>query len=71
MNTVHRQKSNRGFVGLLALLLVFVIIALVVVRTDLFSGVRGDKNALEQGLDAVEKTRELKSLLEKKTGGDE
>lgn len=60
-----KTNFNSGYIGLVMLLISFVIIALIIVRTDLFSGQKGSKNVLEQGTDAINKTKDVKTLLEK------
>jgi len=61
-----------GFIGLLALLISVGIIALIIVRTDLFSPKTLDengnkvesKNILETGFDAIDKAKDVKNLVE-------
>lgn len=69
------QKTNRGFIGLIALLISVAIIALIVVRTDLFQGSTSidedgnevknpDTNMIEGGFNAIDKARDAKNLIE-------
>jgi len=63
-NIEKKIITEGGFIGLLALLISVAVIALIVVRTDLFSGKDGDKSMLEQGTDAVNRANEVKNLIE-------
>ena len=58
------QNTNRGFIGLVALLISVAIIALVIVRTDLFSPNKEKKNIVEIGTDAIDEARGVKILIE-------
>ncbi|MDQ5954966.1 MAG: hypothetical protein QG583_894 [Patescibacteria group bacterium] len=69
------QKMNGGFIGLIALLISVAIIALIVVRTDLFQGStsidedgnevkNSDVNMIEGGFNAIDKARDAKNLIE-------
>ena len=55
---------NRGFVGILVLLLVVAGTIFFIVRTDLFIGQNGGKSMLEQDMDAMQQANELKIKLE-------
>ncbi|MBP9715049.1 MAG: hypothetical protein KBD52_00985 [Candidatus Pacebacteria bacterium] len=68
-------KTNRGFIGLIALLISVAIIALIIVRTDLFGGSTSidedgnevknpDVNMIEGGFNAIDKARDAKNLIE-------
>jgi uncharacterized membrane protein len=69
------KKWNGGFIGLIALLISVAIIALIVVRTDLFGGSTSidengnevknpDVNMIEGGFNAIDKARDVKNLIE-------
>lgn len=57
------MNKQSGFIGLLAILIVFGLIIFIILRTDLFSG-SGGKSMLQQNTDAVNKARDLKNTLE-------
>ena len=67
-------KHKGGYIGLLMLLIGVAIIALVVVRTDLFKGktlnpetgeIENDgKNMLEGGFDAINQAKNAKNIIE-------
>jgi hypothetical protein len=73
---MKNKNLNGGFVGLLMLLIVVAGIIFFIVRTDLFTGGKLDKNAteegtnlegqnmLEQGQSAIQKAKDAKALLE-------
>jgi len=61
------MRNNKGFIGILFLLIAVAVMAIVIVRTDLFSGGKSDKSMIENGLDAVDKAEEAKNLLEQKS----
>lgn len=56
--------KNRGFIGLLMLLIGFAIIAFFIIRTDLFSGQKDGKNMIEQGRDSIKEADNAKKLIE-------
>ncbi len=57
-------NTNKGFIGLIALLISVAIIALIVVRTDLFSPAKEKKSMIEVGTDAIDEARNVKVLIE-------
>ncbi|HTE48376.1 MAG TPA: hypothetical protein VK675_00515 [Candidatus Paceibacterota bacterium] len=57
-------KFNRGFIGLLALLICVAIIAIIIIRSDLFSGQKDGKNTIEGGFDAIDAAKNAKNLIE-------
>jgi len=59
-----KPVQNRGYIGLLLLLLGVALMAMLIVRSDLFSGKKDDKGMLEEDLQAVDKAQEAKNLLE-------
>lgn len=58
------QKMNGGFIGLIALLISVAIIALIIIRTDLFSPAKEKKSMIEVGTDAIDEARNVKVLIE-------
>ena len=60
------KNLHGGYIGLVALLISVVIIALIIVRTDLFTGDKDGKNMIEQGNDAINQTNKVKDMLESK-----
>ncbi len=67
-NRILSGKYNGGFVGLLMLLICVSIIALIIVRTDLFKGFptgqSGNQNTFEHGIDAINAAKNAKNLIE-------
>ena len=61
------KKYSGGFIGLLALLICVAIIAILIVRSDLFSGNKDGKNTIEQGMDAIDAAKNAKNLIEQHT----
>jgi hypothetical protein len=61
---ISNKKYNGGYIGLLMLLIGVAIVALLIVRTDLFSGQKDGKNMIEQGSDAVDEVERVKDLIE-------
>ncbi len=62
-----RILKNGGYVGLLMLLIGVAIVAFLIVRTDLFTGQKGEqdgKNMIEQGQDDINKAKAVKDLVE-------
>lgn len=57
-------NTNKGFIGLIVLLISVAIIALIVVRTDLFSPAKEKKSMIEIGTDAIDEARDAKNLIE-------
>lgn len=55
---------NRGFVGLLALLIGVAIIAFLIIRTDLFSGQKDGKNMIQKNQDYINKAKDVKNIIE-------
>ena len=53
-----------SYIGLIALLVSVAIIALIVVRTDLFSKAKEKKSMIEIGTDAIDEARDVKNLIE-------
>ena len=43
------------------------IIAILMVRSDLFSGMKDGKNTIEQGMDAIDAAKNAKNLIEQHT----
>lgn len=60
----RNNKLNRGFIGLLMLLIGFAIIAFFIIRTDLFGGQKDGKNMIEQGRDSINEADNAKKLIE-------
>lgn len=60
------KTTQRGFIGLLMLLIGVALGLLFMVRSDLFSGKKEQKSTIEQGLDAVDKAKEVKALIEQR-----
>ena len=68
------KKYSRGFIGLVMLLIGVAVIALIIVRTDLFKGktmnletgeVENDgKNIIEEGFDALDSAKNAKNMIE-------
>lgn len=58
------QNTDRGFIGLIALLISVGIIALLIVRTDLFSPNKEDKSMLQISTDAIDEARDVKIMIE-------
>jgi hypothetical protein len=58
------KNNTGGFIGLVALLISVAIIALIVVRTDLFSPAKEKKSMIEVGTDAIDEARNVKVLIE-------
>lgn len=54
---------------LIMLLLGVALIALLLVRTDLFSGDKNQKSVIEQRTEAVDEAVELKAMLEARDRG--
>ncbi len=73
---LNGRNSNRGFIGLLALLIAVAGIIFFIVRTDLFTGGKmggnstdqgiglEGNNMIEQGQSAINKAKDAKALLE-------
>ena len=57
--------NNKGYIGLLMLLIGVGIMIFFIVRTDLFTGQKNGKNMLEQGNDAIKQAQDAKNLIEK------
>ena len=73
---ISNKKYKGGFIGLLVLLITVAIIAILIVRTDLFSVKNqdidmfdqdSDKNVIERGMDAIDSARNAKNLIEQHT----
>ena len=74
---MQKNNSNKGFIGLLALLITVSIIIFFIVRPDLFtlepkwgSGLQNNaelegNNILEKGFNAIDKAKDAKALMEK------
>jgi len=72
-----KENLNGGYAGLIMLMITVAIMALIIVRTDLFTGekviqeegqegVQTNKGSmLERGFDAVDQAKEAKALMEK------
>jgi len=58
------KKFSSGFIGLLALLIAVAIIAILIVRSDLFSRSPDGKNTIEGGFDAIDAAKNAKYLIE-------
>jgi hypothetical protein len=62
------MKTNKGFIGLIGLLIGFAIIALLLWRTDLFQSKTKDgvpqKTIIEQDLEVVQSAKDAKAILE-------
>lgn len=56
--------TNRGFIGLLSLLITVAIISVVVWRSDLLSSNAKKQNQIEQGTGAIEAAENAKNLIE-------
>ena len=67
----NKKNLNSGYVGLLMLLIGVAVIALVVVRTDLFTGNKDGQNMIEQGQDAIDQANEIKDILERRNSEGE
>ena len=78
MEKFWKKSGDSGFIGLIVLMISVAIIALLVIRTDLFQGnlaggkgnqtegiepLRGN-NMIEQGISAIDKAKKAKALLE-------
>jgi hypothetical protein len=61
----NKIKVNGGYIGLIMLLIGVVIIVFVVVRTDVFTSQKEDKNIIEKGNGYIDQTKEAKDLIEK------
>jgi hypothetical protein len=63
-----KRTKNGGYIGLLMLLIGVAIIALVIVRTDLFKGFptgqNDGKNVIEGGFDAIDSAKNAKNTIE-------
>lgn len=62
------RKNSGGYIGLLMLLIGVAIIALVIVRTDLFGGFptgqTNNKNMIQGGFDAIDEAKGAKNIIE-------
>ncbi|OGI68022.1 hypothetical protein A2738_00405 [Candidatus Nomurabacteria bacterium RIFCSPHIGHO2_01_FULL_42_15] len=64
LNKNINTNQNRGYIGLLMLLIGVAIIALLMVRTDIFTGQKDGKNMYEQGTDVIDQSNDVKNMLE-------
>jgi|GEM_PF-5877482 len=62
---MNKNKLNGGFIGILMLLIGVAIIIFFILRTDLFTGEKEDKNMIEQGSSYIDQAKEAKNMLEK------
>lgn len=53
-----------GFIGILAVLVVFAAIIFFIVRTDLFTGQKSGKTMLEVNTSAIQQAKDVKARLE-------
>lgn len=68
----NKNKFSGGYAGIIALLIVFTIIAFLIVKPSIFGGKTVDekgniietKGSLETGLDAVNKAKDVKKAVE-------
>lgn len=64
-----RKNLNGGFIGLLMLLLAVAGMIFFIVRTDLFTGKKGEdgkgQSMIEEGNDAIQRAEDVKALMEK------
>ena len=60
----NKNFLNGGYVGLIMLLISVAFIAFLIIRTDLFTGQKDGKNMIEEGNDAIQSAKDLKSTLE-------
>jgi len=63
----RRKYLNGGYIGLLMLLLGVAIIVFFIIRTDLFTGKKDDKNMIEKNMEAIDKANAVKALVEQKS----
>lgn len=61
---IIKNKFNRGFIGLLILLISITIITFFIIRTDLFTGQKDGKNMIQSGKEAVDEAKAAKNLME-------
>ena len=61
---LEKNKYNGGFIGLLALLIGVSIIIFFIMRSDIFTKKKEDKNIIEQSNSYIEQARETKKLIE-------
>lgn len=61
----NKRFLHGGYIGLLMLLIGVAITVFLIVRTDLFSGQKEGKSILKQDLEAVDKARDAKAMLER------
>ncbi|MBI5139398.1 hypothetical protein HZA26_02195 [Candidatus Nomurabacteria bacterium] len=78
----NKNTFDKGFIGLLFLLITLTIIIFLIVRTDLFEAKLNSKfsgtlqnneelegdNMLEKGFDAIDKAKDAKALIERNNG---
>ena len=67
---ISSEKYSGGFIGLLALLICVAIIAILITRSDLFSGQKDGKNTIEGGFDAIDAAKNAKNLIEQHSNAD-
>lgn len=65
------NNFNKGFIGLIALLLGTVIIIIIFFKTDLFSNKKDGRNIIEQSESNINKAEDIKNLLEDKDKANE
>lgn len=61
---MEKRNLNGGYVGLLILFLGVALMIFFIVRTDIFTGQKGEKSMLEKNIDAVDSANALKIKLE-------
>ena len=59
----NKNNLQRGFIGIISLLIAVAIIIFFIVRTDLF-GSKDGKNVIEQGQSDIQSAKDTKALLE-------
>lgn len=61
---MQRNNLQSGFIGILAVFIVFAAIIFFIVRTDLFTGQKGGKTMIEVNTSAIQQAKDVKARLE-------
>jgi hypothetical protein len=64
---MSKQNSSGGYVAILVLFLSVTLIIFFVIRTDLFTGQKGDKNIIERNKEALDSAEAVKLQVEQKS----